>query len=27
MKHDNVVIDSNVLDHIKKATILWTHKD
>ena len=22
MKHDNVVIDSNVLDHIKKATTL-----
>jgi hypothetical protein len=27
MKHDNVVIDNNVLDHIKKATTLWIHKD
>ena len=27
MKHDNVVIDKNVLEHIKKATTLWTIKD
>jgi hypothetical protein len=27
MKHDNVVIDSDVLEHIKKATTLWILND
>ena len=27
MKHDNVVIDKNILEHIKKATTLWIIKD
>jgi hypothetical protein len=27
MKHDNIVIDKNVLEHIEKATTVWILKD